>query len=63
MTYYANYTTNNGSTYNSTPFVYNNKREAIRSIREIARGETFAGNRGRVSVVDENGAVIYEGTV
>ena len=63
MHYYASYTTNNGSTYNSNPFVYNNKREAIKSIRAIARGETFAGSRGWVSVVDENGATIYEGAV
>ena len=47
--YYASYTTNNGSTYNSKPYIYNNKREAIRSIREIARGKlspaTVAGCR------------------
>ena len=63
MHYYANYTTNNGSTSNIKPFVYNNKREAIKSIRAIASGETFVGNRGWVSVVDENGATIYEGAV
>lgn len=63
MKYFASYTTNNGSTYNGKPFEYTNKREAIKSIREIARGETFAGNHGCVTVKDENGETVYEGRV
>lgn len=63
MKYLANYTTNNGNTYNPNPFEYTNKREAIKSIREIARGETFAGQHGSVTVTTEDGAIVYEGRV
>lgn len=62
MTYTASYTTNNGSTY-AGGFEYTNKREAIKSIREICAGETFVGNVGRVRVVNEDGESVYDGSV
>lgn len=62
MKYIASYSTNGGSTY-AGGFEYTNKREAVKSIREICRGETFEGGVGRVSVVDEDGETVYEGSV
>jgi hypothetical protein len=47
--YYATYTTDNG-THPCEPYEYTNKREAIREIRKIASGETYAGGYADVKV-------------
>lgn len=42
-TYYANFWANNGTHYN-TPITDTNKAKIISDIKEIAKGERFAGN-------------------
>lgn len=41
--YHAYFTANNGATYHNKPFSYTNKKTAIRSIREICRGNLDNG--------------------
>ena len=60
--YFASYCTNNCSTI-AGAFEYTSKREAIASIRQICKGETFAGCEGRVTVCDADGRNVYSGTV
>lgn len=48
--YHAYFTANNGATYHNKPFSYTNKREAIKSIREICRGNLSQGEKGTVTV-------------
>lgn len=62
MKYYADFSTSNG-TYNSESYKFNSKREAIKSIREIGVSNTFIGGSVNVSVVDNNGAIVYEKTI
>lgn len=62
MKYYADFSTSNG-TYNSKSYEFNSKREAIKLIREIGISNTFIGGSVDVSVVDNNGTVIYEKTI
>lgn len=62
MKYYADFSTSNG-TYNSESYEFNNKREAIKSIREIGTANTFIGGSVNVSVADNNGTLIYEKTI
>ena len=62
MKYYADFSTSNG-TYNNESYEFNNKREAIKSIREIGIANTFIGGSVNVSVADNNGALIYEKTI
>jgi len=62
MKYHADFSTSNG-TYNNESYKFNNKREAIKSIREIGMANTFIGGSVNVSVTDNNGAVIYKKTI
>ena len=48
--YHAYFTANNGATYHNKPFSYTNKKTAIRSIREICRGNLDQGKTGVVRV-------------
>ena len=59
MKYYADFSTSTG-TYNNESYKFNNKRKAIKSIREIGIANTFIGGSVNVSVIDNNGTVIYE---
>ena len=63
MKYYADYSTNNDTTWNSKPFEYTNKRNAIRSIRKIAIGNTFIGNCAYVIVTDSNCRIVYKSII
>lgn len=62
MKYYADFITSNG-TYNNESYEFNNKREAIKSIREIGIANAFIGGSVNVSVEDKNGNVIYKNTI
>jgi uncharacterized protein YegP (UPF0339 family) len=53
MKYTANYNANNGTTM-MTGISFTSKKEAIASIREIAVGNTYAGNEFSWWVMDEN---------
>ena len=58
--YIGRWSANNDSAYGSAEF--DNKRDAIRWIRAVCRGNLFIGNVGKVSVI-RNGEVVYEGRV
>ena len=59
--YMGRWSANRDSTYGSAEF--DNKRDAIRWTRAVCRGNLFIGNVGKVSVVDRNGEIVYEGEV
>jgi len=62
MKYSASWSANSGSTYGS--FDGNNLRTIIRDAREIAKGNTFDGNHGTVTVRNTvTDRIVYEGTV
>ena len=48
--YHAYFTANNGATYHNKPFSYTNKKTAIKSIKEICRGNLDNGKTGVVRV-------------
>jgi len=54
---------NNGSSYNNTPYEFTSRREACRTMREIARGNTLEGSSGYWRVTTEDGAEVASGTV
>lgn len=60
MKYYANFTANNSTSF-AEPIESNNKTILIREIREIAEGETFAGNECRWWVENAEGETIAAG--
>lgn len=60
--YYANYNVNNGQHVRPS-YEYTSKREAIRSIREIALGNVYAGNAGSWTVTNLDGEIIASGRV
>lgn len=60
MKYYANFTANNGTSL-IEPLEDTNKARIIKSIREIANGERFAGNTCRWHVSDETHQIIAAG--
>jgi hypothetical protein len=49
-TYYGDWSANNATSYNREPYEYTNLKEARKSMRAIAQGNTFAGNTGNWSV-------------
>ena len=59
--YMGRWSANNDSTYGSAEF--DNLRNAIRWTKAVCRGNVFAGNTGKVSVIDRNGEVVYDGEV
>lgn len=59
--YIASFSTNNNTTVGR--YEYASKREAVKGIREICRGNTHAGCVGHVSVFDGFGNEVYRGTV
>ena len=59
--YMGRWSANNGGTYGSAEF--DNLKNAIRWTRAVCRGNLFIGNYGRVSVVNRDGEIVYEGTV
>lgn len=61
MKYIGRWSANNGSTYGSAEF--NSLQNAIRWTRAVCRGNLFAGNVGKVSVINRYGEIVYEGTV
>ena len=64
--YTGSWSANNGSTYNDG-YKSNNLKELKKSMREIAKGNTFQGNSGswsvRYSDDTENGYPVASGSV
>lgn len=65
MKYFASFTANNGNTWNREPYEFSNKQEAIKTIKEIAKGNHFcaSGNESTYRVWDENDICIAAGTL
>lgn len=63
MKYYADFVANNGRTAVWKPFEYTNKRDAIRDIRKIVKGNHFhqPGNISDYYVWDANGLCVMHG--
>lgn len=59
--YYGEFSANNGSTYVREPYEYRNKKIANKEMREMAIGNTYAGNSCKWRVQDELGRTVYEG--
>ena len=59
--YMGRWSANNDSTHGWAEF--NSLQNAIRWTRAVCRGNLFIGNYGRVSVVNRDGEVVYEGKV
>lgn len=51
-TYYGDWSTNNASSYNREPYTFTNLKEARKTMRSIAWGNTFKGNIGHWQVYD-----------
>jgi hypothetical protein len=49
--YIGSWSANNGSSYGGG-YEFTNKKEAIKTMRDISRGNTFAGNVGRWHVTE-----------
>jgi hypothetical protein len=61
--YIGSWSTSNGSSYGGG-YKFTNKRSAVETMREIARGNTPAGSVGRWLVTDiENGEKVALGKV
>jgi len=58
-TYYGYWGANNGSG-NREPVKFTNKKEAIKTMRSIAKGNVFAGNTGWWRVCNHAGACEYQ---
>lgn len=58
--YYANFNVNNGTRL-SQSVEGNNKIRLWKDIKDMARGELFAGGDGRVWVEDEKGEEVFSG--
>ena len=52
----------NGSTV-SYGWVYTNKRDGIKALREMCAGNVFAGGRGKVYVYDGDGRTVDEAVI
>lgn len=61
-TYYGSYNAN-GNTTNPVPYEYSNLKTARKSMREIAKGETFEGNSGHWWIENQYGETVAEGWV
>lgn len=57
MKYYA--TWNVTESYYPIPYVSHNKKQLLKDIREICRGEWSNGKFGRFTIEDEAGRVVY----
>jgi len=58
--YAGSWRANNGSTY-SDGYEGNNKRELAKDMRDMCRGNVFAGNTGYWDVSDKDGNIIMSG--
>ena len=58
--YYANFNVNNGTRLQN-PIERGNKTKLWKDIKDMARGNLFAGGEGRVWVKDEAGRTVFSG--
>lgn len=64
MTYYGNWSTNNGNTFNGKPYLSSNKKQLRKELREIASGNlTGYSDQGHWSISDKEGNDIMHGSV
>lgn len=61
MKYYGTFSANGGSTYSGTAVEFTNKKVANATIRNIAIGNTLAGNGCYWRVTDEDGKIVFSG--
>ncbi len=63
MKYFASFSANGGSTYSNEPYEYTNKKESIKSIKAIVKGNHFHQpcNRSKYMVWDENNIIVASG--
>jgi hypothetical protein len=63
-TYYGNWSTNNGNTFNGAPYISKNKKQLRKELRDVASGNlTDPTDRGRWPIIDDNHNLIMEGHV
>ena len=61
-TYYASFSTSNGS-YCENDYVFTNKKTAIKTIREIGMANAYIGGSVSLTVCDENNKEVYSRTI
>lgn len=65
MKYYASFSANNGSTSNMEPYEYTNKKEAIKDIKSIVKGNHIFQpyNSSKYLVWDSNDKIVASGYI
>ena len=60
--YCASFSTSNGS-YCENDYVFTNKKETIKAIREIGMANAYIGGSVSLTVCDENNKEVYSRTI
>ncbi len=65
MKFLASYSANRSNTYSNSCYDFTTLSQAVKTIKEIVKGEhqQAVGNISRCSVSDENGNIVWAGSI